>query len=105
MFYEEDLPDYVNKMNGNRMDISFDVGKMKLAEVKGNASSLLFSVSNNRKVEGKNESSGDTIFVAFDSSRVNKVKVRGNLASGIYYDMSKSVPPISKVNADSTATE
>jgi len=96
LFYEEDLPDYVNKMNGSRMDISFEAGKMKLAEIKGNASSLLFSVNNNRKVEGKNESSGDTIFVAFDSSHVSKVKVRGNLASGIYYDMSKSVPPISK---------
>jgi lipopolysaccharide export system protein LptA len=96
LFYEEDLPDYVNKMNGSRMDISFDAGKMKLAEIKGNASSLLFSISNDRKVEGKNESSGDTIFVAFDSSHVSKVKVRGNLASGIYYDMSKSVPPISK---------
>jgi len=89
LFYEEDLPDYINKMNGGRMDISFEAGRMKLAEVKGNASSLLFSVSNDRKVEGKNESSGDTIFIAFDSSRVSKVKVRGNLASGIYYDMTK----------------
>jgi len=96
LFYEEDLPDYINKMNGNRLDISFDAGRMKLAEIKGNASSLLFSISNDRKVEGKNESSGDTIFVAFDSSHVSKVKVKGNLASGIYYDMSKSVPPISK---------
>jgi hypothetical protein len=96
LFYEEDLPDYINKMNGNRMDIFFNAGRMKLAEIKGNASSLLFSVNNDRKVEGKNESSGDTIFVAFDSSHVSKVKVRGNLASGIYYDMSKSVPPISK---------
>jgi lipopolysaccharide export system protein LptA len=96
LFYEEDLPDYINKMNGSRMDISFDAGRMKLAEIKGNASSLLFSISNDREVEGKNESSGDTIFIAFDSSHVSKVKVRGNLASGIYYDMSKSVPPISK---------
>jgi len=96
LFYEEDLPDYINKMNGGRLDISFDAGRMKLAEIKDNASSLLFSVSNDRKVEGKNESSGDTIFVAFDSSRVSKVKVRGNLASGIYYDMTKHAPPASK---------
>jgi lipopolysaccharide export system protein LptA len=95
-FYEEDLPAHINKMNGGRMDISFEAGRMKLAEIKGNASSLLFSVSNDRKVEGKNESSGDTIFVVFDSSRVSKVRVRGNMASGIYYDMSKSVPPIAK---------
>jgi lipopolysaccharide export system protein LptA len=100
LFYEEDLPDYINKMNGNRLDISFDAGQMKLAEVAGDAKSLLYSINNDRKIDGKNESSGDTIFIAFDSSQVNKIMVRGNLASGIYYDMSKSAPPISKINAD-----
>ncbi len=89
LFYEADLPDYVNKMNGNRLDISFNLGKMKLAEVKGNASSLLFNVNPSRKVEGKNESSGESIFITFDSTQISKVKVKGNLASGIYYDMSK----------------
>jgi len=102
LFYEEDLPDYINKMNGSRMDISFEAGRMKLAEVKGNASSLLFSVSNDRKVEGKNESSGDTIFIELDSSRVSKVKVRGNLASGIYYDMTKNAPSSSSSNQENS---
>jgi lipopolysaccharide export system protein LptA len=101
LFYEEDLPDYINKMNGNRLDISFDAGQMKMAEIAGNASSLLFYINNDRKIDGKNESSGDTIFIAFDSSHVSKIKVRGNLASGIYYDMSKSAPPISKENNQS----
>ncbi|MDR1811733.1 MAG: LptA/OstA family protein [Candidatus Fibromonas sp.] len=89
LFYEEDLPDYINKMNGDRLDISFDLGKMKLAEVKGNASSLVFNISTNRKVDGKNESRGESIFITFDSTQVSKIKVKGNLASGIYYDMSK----------------
>ena len=89
LFYEEDLPDYVNKMNGNRLDISFNAGRMKLAEVKGNASSLLFNINTNRKVDGKNESSGESIFITFDSTQVSKIKVKGNLAAGIYYDMSK----------------
>jgi hypothetical protein len=89
LFFEEDLPDYVNKMNGDRLDISFDLGRMKLAEVKGNASSLLFSITAARKVEGKNESSGESIYVTFDSTQVSKIKVKGNLASGIYYDKSK----------------
>jgi len=91
LFYEEDLPDYINKMNGDRLDISFDLGKMKLAEVKGNASSLVFNISTNRKVDGKNESRGESIFITFDSTQVSKIKVKGNLASGIYYDMSKGV--------------
>jgi len=88
-FYETDLPNYVNKMNGDRLDISFNLGRMKLAEVKGNAQSLLFSITNSRKVEGKNESTGEAILVTFDSTQVSKIKVKGNLASGIYYDMSK----------------
>jgi len=88
-FYEEDLPDYINKMNGDRLDISFNAGRMKLAEVKGNASSLLFNINTDRKVDGKNESSGESIFITFDSTQVSKIKVKGNLAAGIYYDMSK----------------
>jgi len=95
LFYEADLPSYINKMNGDRLDISFNAGRMKLAEVKGNASSLLFNISPDRKVDGKNESSGESIFITFDSTQVSKIKVKGNLAAGIYYDMSKkaSTPP------------
>jgi len=89
LFYEADLPNYVNKMNGDRLDISFDAGRMKLAEVKGNANSLLFNIGSGRKIDGKNESSGESIFITFDSTQVSKIKVNGNLASGIYYDMSK----------------
>jgi lipopolysaccharide export system protein LptA len=29
LFYEVDLPDFVNKMNGDRLDITFDEGQMK----------------------------------------------------------------------------
>jgi len=89
LFYEMDLPNYVNKMDGDRMDISFDLGRMKLAEVNGNAKSLVFNITPSRKVEGKNESTGKSILIAFDSTQVSKIKVKGSLASGIYYDMSK----------------
>jgi len=89
LFYEMDLPNYVNKMNGDRLDISFDLGRMKLAEVNGNAKSLVFNITPQRKVEGKNESTGKSIIIAFDSTQVSKIKVNGSLASGIYYDMSK----------------
>jgi len=40
-------------------------------------------------VDGKNESTGNSILIAFDSTQVSKIKVKGSLASGIYYDMSK----------------
>lgn len=94
LFFEADLPEYVNKMNGDRLDISFDLGRMEIAEVTGNASSLLFYVNTDRKIDGKNESSGEAILISFDSSQVSKIKVKGEtskLASGIYYDMSKGV--------------
>jgi len=94
-FYEEDLPNHINKMNGDRLDISFDAGKMKLAEVNGNANSLVFNITPSRKVDGKNESSGESIFISFDDSQVSRIKVKGNLASGIYYDMSKGSKPVS----------
>jgi len=100
LFYEVDLPEYVNKMNGDRMDISFDLGRMKLAEVNGNAQSLLFNIAPNRKVDGKNESTGSSILIAFDSTQVSKIKVKGSLASGIYYDMSKG-----KKNANDSLPE
>jgi len=108
LFYEMDLPDYVNKMNGNRLDISFDLGRIKLAEVNGNAESLVFNITPQRKVDGKNESTGESIFIAFDSTQVSKIKVNGNLASGIYYDMSKgkkknsndSLPEATEANLD-----
>jgi lipopolysaccharide export system protein LptA len=102
VFYEIDLPDYINKMNGDRMDISFDFGRMKLAEVKGNASSLLFNIGNDRKVDGKNTSSGESITIAFDSTKVSTIKVKGSLAAGIYYDMSKNK---SKSNSNSDSKE
>ncbi|MDR3000220.1 MAG: hypothetical protein LBU89_03055 [Fibromonadaceae bacterium] len=88
-FFEKDLPDYINRMNGDRLDITFDAGQMKLAEVKGNAKSLLFYVTGSREIDGKNESTGESIFITFDSAQVRKIKVQGNLASGIYYDMSQ----------------
>ncbi|GHV16846.1 hypothetical protein AGMMS49938_17220 [Fibrobacterales bacterium] len=89
IFYERDLPEFINKMNGDRLDISFLSGNMRLAEIKGSASSLVYNITPTRKVDGRNESSGDTIFIAFDSSQVSRIKVKGNLASGIYYDLSK----------------
>jgi len=107
LFYEMDLPNYVNKMNGDRMDISFDLGRMKIAEVNGNAESLVFNITPSRKVDGKNESTGKSILIAFDSTQVSKIMVKGNMASGIYYDMSKMKknPKDSLPEATTEATE
>ena len=92
-FYETDLPDYQNKMDGNRLDLFFKKGKMDHAIVSGKAQSTYFYVKKDRTVSGKNEAAGDTINILFDPLK-NAVKTlrllgRGTIASGRYVDLEK----------------
>ena len=72
-FYETDLPDYRNLMDGNRLDLYFKKGKMDHAIVSGKAQSTYFYVKKDRTVSGKNEAAGDTINIVFDPLK-NAVK-------------------------------
>lgn len=90
LFYESDLADFINRMSGDRLDITFDNGKMSTANVQGEARSSYFYATKERKVSGLNESAGDTIHITFDSNQVKQLRVAGNLATGIYYDLSKT---------------
>ena len=92
-FYETDLPDYRNLMDGNRLDMYFKKGKMDHAVVSGKAQSTYFYVKKDRTVSGKNEAAGDTINIIFDPLK-NAVKTlrllgRGTMASGRYVDLEK----------------
>ncbi len=92
-FYETDLPDYRNLMDGNRLDLYFNKGKMDRAIVSGKAQSTYFYIKKDRTVSGKNEAAGDTINIMFDPIK-NAVKTlrllgRGTLASGRYVDLEK----------------
>ena len=92
-FYERDLPDYRNLMDGNRLDFYFKKGKMDHAVVLGKAQSTYFYVKRDRTVSGKNEAAGDTINIVFDPLK-NAVKTlrllgRGTMASGRYVDLEK----------------
>ena len=92
-FYETDLPDYRNLMDGNRLDLYFNKGKMDHAVVSGKAQSTYFYVKKDRTVSGKNEAAGDTINILFDPIK-NAVKTlrllgRGTIASGRYVDLEK----------------
>ena len=92
-FYETDLPDYRNLMDGNRLDLYFKKGKMDHAIVSGKAQSTYFYVKKDRTVSGKNEAAGDTINIVFDPLK-NAVKTlrllgRGTMASGRYVDLEK----------------
>lgn len=92
-FYETDLKDFRNLMDGDRLDLYFNKGKMDKAIVSGKAQSTYFYVKKDRSVSGKNEASGDTIHILFDAQKnaVKSLKLLGNstMASGRYVDLEK----------------
>ena len=93
-FYETDLKDYRNLMDGDRLDLYFHQGKMDKAVVSGKAQSTYFYVKKDRSVSGKNEAAGDTIHILFDAQKnaVKSLKLLGSatMASGRYIDMEKT---------------
>lgn len=92
-FYEDDLKDYRNLMDGDRLDLYFNRGKMDKAVVSGKAQSTYFYVKKDRSVSGKNEASGDTIHILFDAQKNAVKSLRllggGTMASGRYIDLEK----------------
>lgn len=92
-FYEDDLKEYRNLMDGDRLDLFFKRGKMDKAVVSGKAQSTYFYVKKDRSVSGKNEASGDTIHILFDAQKNAVKSLRllggGTMASGRYIDMEK----------------
>lgn len=106
-FYETDLKDYRNLMDGDRLDMFFNKGKMDRAVVSGKAQSTYFYVKNDRSISGRNEATGDTIHITFDAQKnaVKSLRLLGNsaMASGRYVDMEKENRNKSAKN-DSLAT-
>lgn len=104
-FYETDLENYRNLMDGNRLDMFFRKGKMDHAVVAGKAQSTYFYVKNDRSVSGKNEATGDTIHIMFDPKKnaVKSLRLLGNptKASGRYVDMEKEARNKAQAKADS----
>ena len=107
-FYETDLKEYRNLMDGDRLDLYFNQGKMDRAIVSGKAQSTYFYVKKDRSVSGKNEATGDTIHIMFDAQKnaVKSLKLLGAaaMASGRYIDMEKE-QRIKKAQADSLKVE
>ncbi len=92
-FYETDLKEYRNLMDGNRLDLYFRKGRMDKAIVSGKAQSTYFYVKKDRTVSGKNEATGDTIHISFDAKKnaVKSLRLLGKAtnASGRYIDLEK----------------
>ena len=93
-------------MDGNRLDIYFEKGKVNKAIVGGNAQSTYYYIKDDRVVSGRNESSGDTIQVSFKDGKVGSLKMIGGntLASGRYFDLEKSTLKKER-KVDSTVTK
>ena len=93
-FYETDLKEYRNLMDGDRLDLYFKKGRMDRAVVSGKAQSTYFYVKKDRTVSGKNEATGDTIHILFDAQKnaVKSLRLMGNKtnASGRYIDLEKA---------------
>jgi lipopolysaccharide export system protein LptA len=108
-FFETDLPDYQNQMDGTRLDMYFNQGKMDRAVVSGKAQSTYFYVKKDRSVAGKNEAAGDTINILFDAQKnaVKSLKLlgRSTLATGRYIDMEKEQRNKKKLLAESDSTK
>lgn len=94
-FWEEDLKEYVNRMSGDRLVIAFKKGNMELARVLGQAKSTYYYVDKKRRVLGRNESLGDSIFVAFKNKEVSNLRIAGNKATGVFYDLQDKADPSS----------
>ena len=106
-FYETDLKDYRNLMDGDRLDLYFKKGRMDRAVVSGKAQSTYFYVKKDRTVAGKNEATGDTIHILFDAKK-NAVKSlrlmgRSTNASGRYIDLEKEARNKELAKKDSLA--
>ena len=106
-FYETDLKDYRNLMDGNRLDLYFKKGRMDRAVVSGKAQSTYFYVKKDRTVSGKNEATGDTIHILFDAKKnsVKSLRLMGKStnASGRYIDLEKEARNKERAKRDSLA--
>ena len=106
-FYETDLKEYRNLMDGDRLDLYFKKGRMDRAIVSGKAQSTYFYVKKDRTVSGKNEATGDTIHILFDAQKnaVKSLKLMGRKtnASGRFIDLEKANRIAENAKKDSLA--
>jgi hypothetical protein len=82
-YFDQDKPDFVNRMSGEYMVLRFDAKKISSANVHGGAKSTYFHLEK-KAFKGKNDAEGDTIDFAFKDGKVEEVLVRGR-AKGTYF--------------------
>ncbi len=82
-YFDQDKPEYVNKMSGEYMVLRFAGKQISSANVLGGAKSSYYHFEQKR-LKGRNDAEGDTIDFAFKSGKIDEVQVKGQ-AKGTYY--------------------
>ncbi len=82
-YFDQDKPEYVNKMSGEYMVLRFAGKQIRSANVLGRAKSSYYHFEQKR-LKGRNDAEGDTIDFAFKSGKIDEVQVKGE-AKGTYY--------------------
>lgn len=89
-FYEESKKDFINKVNGQSLVIDFEKGQPQDAKVREDASTRYFYFKESGEFGGWNEARGDSLDIGFQGSRLEKIAIQGNLASGVFMGENKS---------------
>lgn len=98
-YFDEDKPDFVNRMSGEYMVLRFKGKQVASANVMGGAKSTYFHLEK-KAFKGKNDAEGDTIDFAFKDGKVEEVTVRGK-AKGTYFGEPQTRKSIPGSRADS----
>ncbi len=88
-FFDESKKSFVNKINGKSLTIDFENSQPKLAKVRDDARTKYFFFKENGVFGGWNEAQGDSLDLQFEGSKLEKISIKGNLASGIFMGVDK----------------
>jgi lipopolysaccharide export system protein LptA len=83
LFWDKDQPVFVNKGNSDLMYLSFIDGKPKSAILKGQARTY-YHLFDKKELAGTNEAAGDSIKIDLGDETLEKIRIFGNRASGVF---------------------
>lgn len=89
-FYDESTKQYINKVNGKSLKIDFHQSQPQVAKVRESARTQYFFFKDNGQFGGWNEAQGDSLDLNFAGSQLERISIKGNLASGVYMGAEKS---------------
>lgn len=101
-FYEESKKEFINKVNGQSLVIDFEKGQPQDAKVREEASTRYFYFKESGEFGGWNEARGDSMDIGFRGSRLERIAIQGDLASGVFMGENKSKKKVQATNKESS---